>query len=163
MQASTIFQLSLSFFATALLTSMPLSAAEDGHKYFTDAPTPDVAQLPFSEAVQAGETLYVSGTIGLDTKTSQAASDTKTEAKLVMDSVKKAIEQAGYAMDDVVSVQVFCTNLDLYGTFNDIYRTYFHGHYPARAFIGVNQLVRGAHFEVTAIAVKSGAKAAAKH
>jgi 2-iminobutanoate/2-iminopropanoate deaminase len=64
------------------------------------------------------------------------------------------VEASGFKMEDLVSVQVFCTDLALYGTFNDIYSTYFHGHFPARAFIGVNKLVRGARFEVMGTAVK---------
>ena len=58
-----------------------------------------------------------------------------------------------------VSVTVYCTDLGLYDKFNDVYRTYFHSHFPTRAFIGVNALVLGAHFEVAGIAVSPiGAK-----
>jgi 2-iminobutanoate/2-iminopropanoate deaminase len=70
--------------------------------------------------------------------------------------VRHTLEAAGYTMDDLVSVQVYCTDLDLYGAFNDVYRTFFHGHFPSRAFIGVNKLVRGARFEVMGTAVKTG-------
>jgi len=49
---------------------------------------------------------------------------------------------------------VYCTDLELYDKFNGVYRTYFHGQFPARAFIGINKLVRGARFEVAGIAVK---------
>ena len=58
-------------------------------------------------------------------------------------------------MDDFVSVTVYCTDLSLYDTFNAVYATYFHRHYPARAFIGVARLVRGARFEVQGVAVKA--------
>jgi 2-iminobutanoate/2-iminopropanoate deaminase len=57
-------------------------------------------------------------------------------------------------MDDLVSVTVFCTDLSLYDSFNTVYSGYFHGHYPARAFIGASQLVRGAHFEVMGVAIR---------
>jgi enamine deaminase RidA (YjgF/YER057c/UK114 family) len=57
-------------------------------------------------------------------------------------------------MDDVVSMQVFCTDLALYDTFNNVYRTYFTHGFPARAFIGAPALLRGAHFEVLGIAVR---------
>jgi len=57
-------------------------------------------------------------------------------------------------MDDLVSVQVFGTDFTLYQKFNDVYRTYFHDQFPARAFIGAASLIRGAHFELTGIAVK---------
>jgi 2-iminobutanoate/2-iminopropanoate deaminase len=51
-------------------------------------------------------------------------------------------------------VQVLCTDLDLFDAFNSVYRTYFHGGFPARAFMGCSKLLFGAHFEVTAIAIK---------
>lgn len=57
-------------------------------------------------------------------------------------------------MDDVVSVQVFCTNLRYYDAFNRVYATYFHGRYPARAFIGVAGLLFGARYEVMGIAIR---------
>jgi enamine deaminase RidA (YjgF/YER057c/UK114 family) len=62
-------------------------------------------------------------------------------------------------------VTIYCTDIALYDKFNAVYRSYFHGHFPTRAFIGVSQLVRGAHFEIAGIAVKPSlakAKAAAK-
>jgi 2-iminobutanoate/2-iminopropanoate deaminase len=158
MKTRTILHLGL--LSATLIAALPLSAAEPARKYLGTEGALAQAQLPFSDAVQAGDTLYLSGTIGIDAATGQAATDTKAEAKLVMDSVQHTLERAGFAIDDVVSVQIYCTNLELYGLFNDIYRTYFHAHFPARAFIGVNQLVRGAHFEVMATAVK---QPAAKH
>jgi 2-iminobutanoate/2-iminopropanoate deaminase len=72
----------------------------------------------------------------------------------VMDAVKHTVESAGLQMDDLVSITVYCTDLELYDSFNMVYRTYFHGHYPSRAFIGVNRLLRGAHFEVSGIATR---------
>jgi 2-iminobutanoate/2-iminopropanoate deaminase len=71
-----------------------------------------------------------------------------------MEGVKKTVEEAGLAMDDVVSVQIFCTDLKLYDTFNAVYRSYFHGEFPARAFIGADKLLRNGHYEVMGIAVK---------
>jgi 2-iminobutanoate/2-iminopropanoate deaminase len=65
------------------------------------------------------------------------------------------VEAAGFKMEDLVSVQIFCTDLSLYATFNTVYRSYFHDHFPARAFVGVDKLVvSGAHFEVMGTAVK---------
>ena len=109
---------------------------------------------PFSESILAGDTLYVSGHIGADTATGHPPNDVETEARLVMDAVKRTVEKSGLSMDDLVSVTVYCTDLGLYDKFNDVYRTYFHSHFPTRAFIGVNALVLGAHFEVAGIAVR---------
>jgi 2-iminobutanoate/2-iminopropanoate deaminase len=55
-------------------------------------------------------------------------------------------------------VQVYCTDLALYDAFNGVYRGYFGQHFPARAFLGVKELVRGAHFEVQGIAVRTAAR-----
>jgi len=138
----------------ALLAPAVLLAADSGHKFIV-SPSTTQPPLPFSDAVIAGNTLYVSGTLGIDSKTGQVASTPTSEATAVMDAVKHTIESAGFKMEDVVVVQVFCTDLQLYSGFNEVYRTYFHDHFPTRAFIGAAQLVRGAHFEVMATAVKS--------
>jgi enamine deaminase RidA (YjgF/YER057c/UK114 family) len=57
-------------------------------------------------------------------------------------------------MDDLVMVEVYCPDLSLYKPFNDVYRTYFKDHFPARAFLGSGPLLLGGHFEVTGIAVR---------
>jgi len=111
--------------------------------------------LPFSHAVSAGDTIYVAGTLGLDSETGKPPSDPKAEVRLVMDGIKQKLALAGATMDDLVTVQVFCPDLSLYEDFNAVYRTYFKkGSYPARAFVGSGPLLRGARFEVNGIAVK---------
>lgn len=109
----------------------------------------------FSSAVMAGDTLYVSGTTDIDPATGKPPTDVKAGATLVLDNIKRAVERAGLTMDDLVWVQVFATDLANYATFNDVYRTYFTGPPPARAFIGAGSLLAGSHFEVMGIAVKS--------
>jgi 2-iminobutanoate/2-iminopropanoate deaminase len=116
------------------------------------------APLPFSDGVLVGDTLYIAGHIGIDPKSDRAAEDPRIEAKFVMDRVKTTVESAGLTMDDVVVMQVFCTDLALYDTFNDVYRTYFPHGFPARAFLGANSLLRGAHYEVLGIAVRRRGK-----
>lgn len=133
-------------------------ADDSGREYFGQAPSGASSGPPFSQAVMAGDTLYLAGHIGLDPKTQKAVLETDPEAHAVMDAVKHTIESAGLRMEDLVSVTVYCTDLDLYEAFNAVYRTYFHGKFPARAFIGVKSLVRGAHFEVSGIATKPKAR-----
>ena len=131
------------------------SHAADTQRHYVVPPKVDSSPAaPFSSGVMVGETLYVAGHLGIDPATKQAAADVESEARMVMDSVKKTIEQAGLKIDDLVSVTVYCTDLELYDKFNGVYRSYFNGQFPARAFIGVNKLVRGARFEVSGIAVK---------
>ena len=137
----------------AIATSLASWAGDEAPHFLTADRSDARAALPFSDAVWAGNTLYVSGNIGLDPKTGRAPQDAALEAKLVMDAVKATVERAGLTMDDLVSVTVYCTDLGLYGTFNTVYRSYFHGHYPTRAFIGVAQILLGGHFEVQGVAV----------
>jgi 2-iminobutanoate/2-iminopropanoate deaminase len=128
--------------------------------YIPHAVPAGAPMLPFSDAVRVGDTLYVAGHLGIDPLSGNAASDPNAEAHLVMDAVKRTVEAAGLTMDDLVSVTVYCTDLALYEAFNGVYRSYFHGHYPARAFIGADKLLRGAHFEVQGVAVRTPPAAA---
>ena len=109
---------------------------------------------PFDDAVRVGNTLYLAGRIGLDPATSKPPADVAAEVHNVMDQIKSVLAQEGMTMDDLVTVQVFCTDLSLYGTFNDVYRTYFTKGFPARAFLGTGSLLSGGRFEVQGIAVK---------
>lgn len=105
--------------------------------------------LPFSGAVWVGDLLFVSGSLGL--VDGRPPNDAEEEARLVMESIKNTVEEAGITMDDLVSVQVFCSDVDLYDVFNKVYRTYFTENFPARAFLGSGPLLFGARFEVLAI------------
>jgi 2-iminobutanoate/2-iminopropanoate deaminase len=116
---------------------------------------------PLSRAVLVGDTLYTAGHIGTDPTTGKPGATPEVEAREVMDSLKNTVENAGLDMEDVVSIQIFCTNLEYVDTFNTVYRTYFHRDYPARALIGANKLLLNARFEVQAIAVKKHARSGA--
>lgn len=110
--------------------------------------------LPFSNAVLAGNTLYLAGTIGIDPATGRPPANIEDEARRVMDNIKNVLAEAGMTMEDLVSVTVYCPDLSLYDRFNAVYRTYFTKEPPARAFIGSGPLLRGGHFEIQGIAVK---------
>jgi 2-iminobutanoate/2-iminopropanoate deaminase len=113
------------------------------------------ANFPFSDAVWAGNTLYLSGHIGLDPQTHRPPASATEEAKLVLDAFKKTLEAAGLTMSDLVSLQIFCSDVGLFNEFNTVYRTYFkNDEYPARAFLGSGRLLFDARFEVQGIAVK---------
>jgi 2-iminobutanoate/2-iminopropanoate deaminase len=111
-------------------------------------------QAPFSDAILSDKTLYMAGRIGLDPKTGKAPAKIEDEIKLLLDGEKEVLAQAGMTMDDIVYVQIFCTDLSLFDQFNPIYKSYFTKEMPARAFIGAGSLLRGGHFEMQAIAVK---------
>jgi 2-iminobutanoate/2-iminopropanoate deaminase len=110
---------------------------------------------PFSDGILAGNTLYLAGRIGLDPKTGKPPAEIEDEIKLMLDSLKGTLTQAGMTMDDLVYVQIACTDLSLFDKFNPIYKSYFTTKdYPAREFIGAGSLLRGGHFELQAIAVR---------
>jgi len=142
--------LTVAVLATAVLTC----AAQERKHIVLKRPTAAANNAPFSEAVLVGDTLYVGGHIGLDPSTGKPGATPEEEAHLVMESIKRTIEAAGMSMDDLVSVQVYCSDVTFYDAFNGVYRTYFHGDYPARAFLGSGKLLFGARFEVLGVAVK---------
>lgn len=147
--------------AVALAATAPLALGDPGspdRSYYEHNFPPGSQALPFSDAVRTGDTLYVAGHIGIDPKTGNAAASPGAEAHLVMEALKATLARAGFSMDDFVSVTVYCTDLTLYDTFNTVYAGYFKRHHPARAFIGVAHLVRGAHFELQGVAVRTPAR-----
>ena len=118
--------------------------------------TPDRnPQAAFSNAILEGDTLYISGSIGIDPKTGKAPDKIEDEINLLLDGYKAVLAQAGFTMDDLAYVQISCTDLTYYDKFNAAYKTYFTKDLPAREFVGVASLLRGGHFEMQAIAVHS--------
>src|ERR1700751_6358465 len=93
-----------------------LAATASDRKYIVNPRPGDTKALPFSDAVLVGNTLYIAGHIGLDPKTGQAPADAEVEGHLGMDGIKKTVENAGFSMDDIGSVQIFCPDLKLYDT-----------------------------------------------
>ena len=138
----------ISFLAAGGITAMvtDLSAQRE---YVDPRHASEEGVLPFSGAVWVGDLLFVSGSLGL--VDGRPPNDAEEEARLVMESIKSTVEAAGITMDDLVSVQVFCSDVDLYDVFNKVYRTYFTENFPARAFLGSGPLLFGARFEVLAV------------
>jgi 2-iminobutanoate/2-iminopropanoate deaminase len=114
----------------------------------------NTGKLPFSDGIQTGRTLYLSGKIGIDPKTGKAYEKIDDEIAALLENVKATLAQADMTMDDLAYVQVFCSDLKYYDKFNAAYRSNFTKEFPARAFIGVASLLRDGHFELQAIAVK---------
>ena len=74
------------------------------------------------------------------------------EARLMLDGVRAVLSESKMGMDDLVYVQICCSDVSLFETFNAVYRQYFSGDLPARAFIGSGPLLFGARFEIVGIA-----------
>ncbi|MGQ0642969.1 MAG: RidA family protein [Gemmatimonadaceae bacterium] len=137
----------------ALVALPVVLAAQESRRYIDPRTAGDTTAGPFSAGVLVGNTLYLAGKIGL-TPDRRVPATAAEEATLVLNDVKATLEKAGMSMDDLVSVQVFCSDVAHYDAFNRVYRTYFKREFPARAFLGSGTLLFGARFEVQAIAVK---------
>lgn len=111
-------------------------------------------QAAFSNAILVGDTLYIAGNIGLDPKSGKPPAKIEDEIGNLLDSYKTLLAQAGFTMDDLVYVQIACTDLSYYDKFNAMYKAAFTKELPAREFIGVASLLGGGHFEMQAIAVR---------
>jgi 2-iminobutanoate/2-iminopropanoate deaminase len=147
----------IGFAAAAALLAGAAHAADTGRKYVAPEGFDPKSSPPFSNGVMAGGAFYVAGHLGMDPATGKVATDPEAEARLVLEAVKQTLEKGGLKMSDLVSVTIYCTDLSLYDKFNAVYKTFFTGQYPARAFIGVSSLVRGAHFEIAGVAVATHA------
>jgi 2-iminobutanoate/2-iminopropanoate deaminase len=134
--------------ASLALAPLAASAADVAVTHFPASPLPDGSPAPFSAAVKAGETLYVAGI------TDRGGATPTDSARRVMDNFKRNVEAGGLTMDDLAWVQVFSSNLADYEAFNAVYRTYFKGPMPARAYLGVDHLLGNSRFEVMGIAVR---------
>lgn len=118
------------------------------------SPPAGLGPLPFSNGVLVGDTFYVSGHLGLDPTTKKIPANVEQEIRFMLDGFRGTLSRAALAMEDLVFVQVFCSDVSLFDQFNSVYRTYFSQDFPARAFIGSGLLLFGAHFEIQGIAVK---------
>jgi 2-iminobutanoate/2-iminopropanoate deaminase len=137
-----------------ILFAGAVRAADSDRTFITPPGADPKAAPPYSSGVLVKGTYYVSGSLGVDPATGKVPADAEAEARLALDSVQQTLERGGLKMADLVSVTIYCTDLELYDKFNAIYRSYFQDHYPSRAFIGVAKLVRGARFEIAGVAVK---------
>lgn len=112
------------------------------------------ATLPFSEAVRVGNTLYLSGQVGLAPGTLKLVpGGIKAESRQTMDNIKATLEEHGYSLRDLVKCTVMLVDIGEWAQFNEIYTSYFSDRFPARSSFGANGLAFGARIEVECIAV----------
>ncbi len=112
---------------------------------------------PYSQAVRAGDLVFLSGQIPLDPATMEIVSDdVAAQARQVFDNLSAVAEAAGGSLADLVKLTVFLTDLSNFQTVNDVMAERFQQPYPARAALGVSALPRGAAVEVEAVMVVPG-------
>lgn len=132
----------------ALLFALAVpSSAQDVEYLTTDAARE--AGFPFSEAVRVGDMLYLSGAIGIDPDTgSLAEGGIGAETRQTMENIKETLERHGSSMDHVVRCLVMLADIGEWGAMNEVYRTFFEDHYPARSAMGASGLALGARVEI---------------
>lgn len=108
---------------------------------------------PYSQAIEAGHWLFVSGQIPLVPGTGELVEgDFEKQVRQVLGNFRAIVEAAGGRLDQVTAVDVFLTDLGLFAVFNRIYESFFGGHKPARAVVEVKALPRGVPIELKGIA-----------
>lgn len=109
----------------------------------------------YSQAIQSGNTLYLSGQIGLIPETRElAGDDLESQTHQTLRNIQSVLEAAGYDMSDVVKAQVFLDDMNDYSAFNEIYMTYFTSDPPARAVVEVSRIPLDAKVEIMVTATK---------
>ena len=109
---------------------------------------------PYSQAIKAGNTVYLSGQIPLDPATMTLVSDDfETQARQVFENLKAVCEEAAGSLQDVVKLNLYLVDLDHFAIVNEIMEQFFEAPFPARAAVGVKALPKGAQVEAEAIMV----------
>ena len=135
--------------------SAPLSADEVPSAEYLNSGEVFPAGIPLSEAVRVGDTLYLSGQVGIVPGTMNLApGGLEGETRQTMENIKTTLEAHGYSMDDLVKCLVMLADVSQWATFNDVYKTYFDEPYPARSAFGANGLAIGAQVEIECTAVR---------
>ncbi len=144
------------FVTSAIAVLSPLTIAGNNKpssdiEYLISPSTP--SHLPFSEAVRVDNTVYLSGQIGLIPGTGQLANESfESEALQVMNNIKATLETHHMSMANLIKCTVMLTDIEEFGSFNKIYKSFFQAPYPARSAFVVKELALGSQLEVECIA-----------
>jgi len=132
-----------------------VSINHDADVEYLQAPGTEDLNLPFSSAVRVGDTLYLSGSIGVIPGTLDLAEGgIQGETRQTLENIRSVVETFGSSMDRVVKCTVFLADMAEWGAMNEVYRTFFENP-PARSALGASGLALGARVEIECIAVLS--------
>ena len=110
---------------------------------------------PYSQAVQVGPFLYISGQVAINPVTGNLeATDAAGETEQVMRNLKAVLHEAGMNFSDVVKTTIFLSDMGLFNSVNEVYGRFFDSDYPARETVAVKGLPRNVNVEISMIAVK---------
>ena len=110
---------------------------------------------PYSQAIMAGDTVYVSGQLPINPSTSEfAEGGIKEQARQSLNNIKNILAEAGMTMQQEVKVTVLMTDMSDFAAVNEVYAEFFSAPYPARSAFAVDALPKGGAIEIEAVAVK---------
>lgn len=109
---------------------------------------------PYSQAIEAGRMVFVSGQLPINAETGEMAQGAQAQTRQSLENIKHILEEAGLTMGDVVKTTVFLEDMSLFGEMNEVYATYFEAPFPARSAVAVDALPKGASVEIECIAVR---------
>ena len=147
------------FLCTISITSILIFSQEPTEMQKEIISTENAPQAigPYSQAVKAGNLMFISGQIPLDPKTGDLVSESIDEqAKQVLNNIKSICEAAGQSIDDIVKISIFLTDLENFAIVNEVMKKYFAEPYPARATVEVSGLPLGVNVEIEAIVLING-------
>jgi 2-iminobutanoate/2-iminopropanoate deaminase len=147
------------FFACGLLTGVLLTGVLSSPQVipgkqviFTDkAPRPIG---PYSQAMQSGDFVFLSGQVGIDPATGNITGTTEEQTTRAMENLRAVLQESGLGFEDVVQTRVYLVNMSDWTAVNGIYSAYFTDNYPARAAVQVSGLPKGAAVEIEMVARK---------
>ena len=116
-----------------------------------DAPRP---VGPYSQAVQSGNLVFLSGQIGIDPSTGILSDPVEAQTSRSMENLRAVLDESGLGFDDVVQTRIYIVNMSDWTTVNGIYSSYFKDNLPARATVQVAGLPQGAKVEIEMVAEK---------
>ena len=138
--------------ASLLCIVQPVSADQPVPIEFLNSGKVLPRNLPFTEIVRHGNTLYLSGQIGIQPGTTKlVAGGLQEEARQTMENIKTTLEAHGYSMGNLVKCTVMLADMADWQAFNEVYKGFFSSDYPARSAFGVNGLALGAKVEVECV------------
>lgn len=133
----------------------PAHADEAGSPEYLNSTKVFPAGLPFSEAVRVGNTLYLSGQIGIEPGTMKlVAGGLEAEARQTLQNIQASLEAHGYSMNHLVKCTIMLADIARWAAFNEIYKSWFDERFPARSAFSANGLALGAQVEIDCIAAR---------
>ena len=140
-----------SLLALGLMLACTPALAE---KTLIESPDAPKAIGPYSQAIQSGKLVFVSGSLPFDPAGTidYSKQDVSAQTRRVIDNIALELKAANLTLDDVVSATVYVTDVDDFPAVNTVYASYFHPPFPARAFVQVAKLLLGAKVEISVIA-----------